>query len=127
MDRFCKLCFMLVYVVLSCLFVVALWSPAGKGLTSWLSCLWRFVTFPNVPWFPTGLSPPVNSFTDRSKALLFVDLLCYLCLEFVMFLRRFIAALWSPVRKGMTTCLSFVMFNCVLSLSHVIPWVRCGT
>ena len=29
---------------------VALWSPAWKGLTSWLSCLLCFVTFPNVSW-----------------------------------------------------------------------------
>ena len=29
----------------SYLFVVALWSPAGKGLTSWLSCLWCFIVF----------------------------------------------------------------------------------
>ena len=38
---------MMVYVVLvlSCLFFVALWSPAGKGLTSWLSC----VLFCHVP------------------------------------------------------------------------------
>ena len=50
LDRFCKLCFVLVCVVLSCLFFVALWSPAGKGLTSWLSCLLYFVTFPNVSW-----------------------------------------------------------------------------
>ena len=50
MDRFCKLCFVLVCAVLSCLFLVALWSPAGKGLTSWLSCLLYFVTFPNVSW-----------------------------------------------------------------------------
>ena len=26
-------------VMLSCLFLAALWSPAGKGLTSWLSCM----------------------------------------------------------------------------------------
>ena len=32
--------------MLSCLFNAALWSPAGKGLTSWLSCVWCFVTFP---------------------------------------------------------------------------------
>ena len=25
----------------------------------------------------------------------------------------FIAALWSPARKGLTSCLTFVMFNCV--------------
>ena len=41
---------MLVVVVMSCLFFVALWSPAGKGLTSWLSCVLFFVTFPNVSW-----------------------------------------------------------------------------
>ena len=28
--------------------VLALWLPAGKGLTSWLSCLLCFVTFGNV-------------------------------------------------------------------------------
>ena len=32
----------------------------------------------------TGLSPPVKYFTDRSKAVLFVDLLCFFCLAFAM-------------------------------------------
>ena len=37
--------------MLSCLFIAALWSPTGKGLTSWLTCvvcdsLLCFVTFP---------------------------------------------------------------------------------
>ena len=41
MDHFCYLCF--VFVMFSCLFIVALWSPAGKGLTSWLSYLWCFI------------------------------------------------------------------------------------
>ena len=31
------LCFL--FFMLSCLFIAALWSPAGKGLTSWLSCM----------------------------------------------------------------------------------------
>ena len=39
--------------------------------------------------------------------------LCYLCLVFVMLLRLFIAALWSHAVKGLTSWLSFVMFNCV--------------
>ena len=34
MDHLCYLCF--VFVVLSRLCIAALWSPAGKGLTSWL-------------------------------------------------------------------------------------------
>ena len=52
--------------------------------------------------------------------------LCYLCLVFVMLSRLFIAASWSPARKGLTSWLLFVMFNSVLSLSHVVFWVRCG-
>ena len=34
-----------------------------------------------------------------------------------------IAALWSPTGKGLTSWLSFVMFNCVLSLSNTVAWV----
>ena len=42
-----------------------------------------------------------------------MDDLCYLCLVFVMLSRLFIAALWSPAGKGLTTWLLFVMFKCV--------------
>ena len=42
-----------------------------------------------------------------------MDHLCYLCLVFVMLLRLFIVALWSPAGKGLTSWLLFVMFNCV--------------
>ena len=38
---------------------------------------------------------------------------CYLCFVFVMFSCLFIAALWSPVGKGLTPWLSFVIFYCV--------------
>ena len=47
---FCLLCYLcLVFVMLSRLFIAALWSPAAKGLNSWLlfvmfNCV--FVTFP---------------------------------------------------------------------------------
>ena len=34
MDHLCYLC--LVFVMLSRLLIAALWSPEGKGLTSWL-------------------------------------------------------------------------------------------
>ena len=46
-DHVCHLC--LVFVMLSRLFIVALWSPAGKGLTSWFLFVMSncdFVTFP---------------------------------------------------------------------------------
>ena len=46
-NHLCYLC--LVFAMLSRLFIAALWSPAGNGLTSWLlfvmfNCV--FVTFP---------------------------------------------------------------------------------
>ena len=47
MDHLCYLC--LVFVMLSCLFIAALWSPAGKGLASWplfVMSYCDFVTFP---------------------------------------------------------------------------------
>ena len=39
------------------LFIVALWSPAGKGLTSWLSFVMsncEVVTFPLISWVRCG-------------------------------------------------------------------------
>ena len=54
------LCFCSVWCLL-CLcarmFICALWSPAGKGLTSWLSFVvsnCEFVTFPLVSWVGCG-------------------------------------------------------------------------
>ena len=43
-----------------------------------------------------------------------MDQLCYLCIVFVMLSRLFISTLWSPVGKGLTSWLLFVMFNCGL-------------
>ena len=57
----------------------------------------------------------------------FVDHFCYLCLVVAMLSRLFIAALWSPEGKGLTSWLVLVMFIVILSLSHLISWDRCGT
>ena len=51
----------------------------------------------------------------------------FLCLVFLMLLCLFIAALWSPSGKGLTSWLLLVMFNVFSLLSHVVSWVRCGT
>ena len=56
-----------------------------------------------------------------------MDHMCYLCLVIVILLRLFIAALWSPAGKGLTSRLLFVMFIVVLLLSHVVSWVSSGT
>ena len=56
MNHLCYFC--LVFVMLSRTSVIdALWSPAGKGLTSWLSFLMsncEVVTFPLVSWVRSG-------------------------------------------------------------------------
>ena len=63
----------------------------------------------------TGLSPPVKYFYwpfqgDAS----FVDHLCYYYRVFVMLSHASIFDIsWSPAKKGLTSWLSFVMFNCV--------------
>ena len=112
---------MLVCVVLSCLCLVGLWSPAGKGLTSLLSC---FVVFLNVSWSTSELRArlaPWNWFMPSRKIFdwqfqggtSFVNHLCYLCLLFVIYCALFIAALWSPARKELTSWLLFMLFNCV--------------
>ena len=57
MDHLCYIC--LVFVILSRLFIAALWSAARKGLASWLlfvMFIFAFVTFPcgilgQVPWY----------------------------------------------------------------------------
>ena len=49
--------FCLVFAMSLCLFICALWSPAVKGLTSWLSFVvsnCEFVTFPLVSWVRCG-------------------------------------------------------------------------
>ena len=43
-----------------------------------------------------------------------MDHLCYLCLVLIMLSRLFIAVLWSPAGKGLTSWLLFVMFNCII-------------
>ena len=129
---------MLVCVVLSCLFLVALWSPAWERLISWLSCLLCFATFPNQSWFTSEIRvrlAPWNWFKPSSKifywpfqgGISFVDDLCYICLVFVMLLHLFIAALWLPEWKGLTSWLLFVIFIMILLLSHLVSWDRCGT
>ena len=49
--------FLSCFVILSCMSIDALWSPAGKGLTSWLSFVMSncdVVAFPLVSWVRYG-------------------------------------------------------------------------
>ena len=58
------------------LFICALWSPAGKGLTSWLSFVvsnGKFITFPLVSWVGCG--------TWLYRFLIFAPLLTFIVLQ----------------------------------------------
>ena len=86
-------------VVLSCLFLAALWSPAVKELTSWLLGVLCFVTFTSVSWSFSELRAslaPWNWLNSSSKIFhwpvqggtSFVDLSSYflscVCYEYVL-------------------------------------------
>ena len=49
--------------------------------------------------------------------------------DFAILACLFLAALSSPVGKGLDSWLSCVcdVFLCFLSLSYMVSWVRCGT
>ena len=49
MDHLCYLDVCLVFFMLSHLLISALWSPAGKGLTSWLFFLMFNIVFVSSP------------------------------------------------------------------------------
>ena len=53
----CTITYLCLLCLCARLFICALWSPAGKGLTSWLSFVvsnCEFVTFPLVSWVRRG-------------------------------------------------------------------------
>ena len=110
---------MLVCVVLSCLLLAALWSPAGKELTPWLSCMPCFLVlchFPKCVLVHININGEVGAMNCFSPTVT-VPRRYIFCGSFVLclscFLRLFVAALWSPARKGLTSWLLFMVFNCV--------------
>ena len=53
MDLLCSFCLVFAMPLYARRFICALWSPAGKGLTCWLSFVefkFEFVTFPLISW-----------------------------------------------------------------------------
>ena len=62
----------------------------------------------------TGLSPPVKYFTDHSKAVLLLWSIYVISVLFLLCfcVRLFINALWSPAGKGLTSWISFMVYNC---------------
>ena len=99
------------------LFICALWSPAGKGLTSWLSFVVSVVSLSLSHWYPGSGVVFYCIGTSFVDLLCFCSVLCLLCLC----ARLFICALWAPAGKGLTFWLSLVVSVVSLSLSHWYP------
>ena len=57
-----------------------------------------------------------------------MDLLCLFRLVFAMplYAASVYMCLWSPAGKGLTSWLSFVVFNCAFVTFPLVSWVRCG-
>ena len=52
MDLLCVFSVLCLLCLCVCLFICALWSPAGKGLTSWLSFVVSYCKFVTFHWYP---------------------------------------------------------------------------
>ena len=52
MDLLCFCSFLCLLCLCARLFICALWSPAGKGLTSWLSFVVSTVSLSLSHWYP---------------------------------------------------------------------------
>ena len=67
-------------------------------------------------------------FTDRSKEVLLLLIVYVISVLFLLCFRArlFIDALWAPAGKGLTSWLSFVMFNCEVVTFPLVSWDRCG-
>ena len=52
MDLLCVFSVLCLLCLCTRLFICALWSPAGKGLTSWLSFVLSYCAFVTSHWYP---------------------------------------------------------------------------
>ena len=86
MDLLCFCSVSCLLCLFAHLFICALWSPAGKGLTSWLSFVLsncEFVTFPLVSWVRCGtwlyrflIFAPLLTFKNINMLCVVVFFLC---------------------------------------------------
>ena len=64
---------------------------------------------------------------DSSKGVLLLWIFVLQVFVMLSCARLFFDGLWSPARKGLTSWLSFVMFNSDFVTFPLISYVRCGT
>ena len=83
-------------------------------------------------WTKGEVGASINRLKSSNKIdflTLLLSWIIFVISDFVLFCFRsllFIGAFWSPARKGLTSCLSFVMSNCEIVTFPLVSSVRCG-
>ena len=103
------------------LFICALWSPAGKGLTSWLSFVVSSVSLSLSHWYPGSgvVLDCIDSWSLQPYYFVFAMPLCasiHMCL---------VVTCWE--NKRLSSWLSFVVSNCEFVTFPLVSRVRRGT
>ena len=128
-------CWVLIFALSPCYILMLIFWEMMHWWVRGLSCklnIYVSCPFLNNGWVwrrETGLSPPVEYFTDRSGAVLLLWIFyvfSVLCLLRIC-LRLFICALWSHAGKRMTSWLSFVVSNCEFVTFPLVSWDGCDT
>ena len=106
--------FHVIFVMLSCMFSAALWSPVWKGLTSWLSYALRLCHFPIS--FTKVTAGTKNTCLSPSVIILLTVLMrCFFRGSFLLFM--FHVCLYSAVLsvpcRPVTTCWVRALSSCV--------------
>ena len=117
-DLFCFCSVLCLLCLWARLFICALWSPAGKGLTFWLSFVvsnCEFVTFPLVSWVRCG--------TWLYRFLIFAPLLT-LIIRVVLSVLRGGGTLKSlPALSFNALIIPILRIVCTISVHYSYPWI----
>ena len=103
MDHLCFVC--LVFLMLSRLFITALWSPAGKWLTSWLLLVMFNVFLLLFMWYPVS-GVVLVSFPDLCHLSYFRSKLFHTLMVFLHY-TYFIFFFYKNLKKKTTAKLKF--------------------
>ena len=98
------------------LFICALWSPAGKGLTSWLSFVMSSVSLSLSHWYPGSgvVLDCIDSWYLHHYLLLLSELFCLCC----------VAALKSlPALSLNALIFPILRIVCTISFHYSCPWI----
>ena len=90
-------------------------------VVDWNSGIYRCIMGKTLKIFFSEKMRP-TAYRFMSWIIYVISVLVLLCFR----ARMFIDALWSPVGKGLSSWLSFVMSNCEVVTFPLVSWVRCG-